>query len=70
MFERACEVGIQHYAETMKPKKRKVSAASRGDPAGPVVTSGSVFSSDREALAVCHPHGHAGARGGAGLRSG
>lgn len=69
LFERAREVGIEPYAETMKPKKPKVSAASRGDPAGPVGTSGSVFSSDREAVAVCHPHGQAGARGGAGLKS-
>ena len=35
LFERAREVGIEPYAETMKPKKPKVSAASRGD-AGPV----------------------------------
>ena len=37
LFERAREVGIEPYAEAMKPKKPKVSAASRGDPAGPSV---------------------------------
>jgi hypothetical protein len=34
LFERAREVGIEPHAEAMKPK---VSAASRGDPAGPSV---------------------------------
>ena len=33
LFERAREVGIEPYAEPMKPKP-KVSAASKGDPAG------------------------------------
>jgi hypothetical protein len=33
-FERAREVGIEPYAEAMKPKKPKVSAASRGDRIG------------------------------------
>ena len=37
LFERAREVGIEPHAEAMKPKKPKVSAASRGDPAGPSV---------------------------------
>ena len=57
LFERAREVGIEPYAVVMKPKKPKVPAASRGDPAGPVATSGLVFSSDREAVAACHPQG-------------
>jgi len=37
LFERARAVGIEPYADAMKPKKPKVSAASRGDPAGPSV---------------------------------
>ena len=47
LFERARAVGIEHYAEAMKPRKPKLSAASRGDPVGPVGTSLLVFSSDR-----------------------
>ena len=47
LFERARAVGIEPYAQAMKPKKPKVSAVSRGDPAGPVGSSGWVFSSDR-----------------------
>jgi hypothetical protein len=69
LFERAREVGIEPYAETMKPKKPKVGGC-RGDPAGPVGTSGLVFSSDRKAVAACQLNGQAGARGGAGLSSG
>ena len=70
LFERARELGIEPYAEAMKPRKPKVSAANRGDPAGPAGTSGLAFSSDREAVAACQPEGQAGAKGGAGLRSG
>ena len=33
LFERAREVGIEPHAEAMEPKKSKVSAASKGDPA-------------------------------------
>ena len=47
LFERARAVGIEPYAQAMKPKKPKVSAASRADAAGPVGTSGLIFSSDR-----------------------
>src|SRR6516164_3891164 len=60
--------GSSLCAEAMKPKKPRLSAASRDDPAGPVGTSGLVFSTDREAVAACHHNDQAGARGGAGLR--
>jgi hypothetical protein len=70
LFENARELGIEPYAEAMKPKKPKVSAARRGDSAGPVGTSGLVFSSDREEVAACHPNGQVGARGGTDLSSG
>jgi hypothetical protein len=70
LFERAREVRIEPYADVMKPKKPKVSAASRRDAAGSVGTSGLVFSSDREAVTACHPNGPAGAKGGGGLTSG
>ena len=59
LFERAREVGIEPYAEAMKPKRPKLSAASRGDPVGRIEASGLAILSDREAVAACYRHGQA-----------
>ena len=59
LFERARAVGIEPYAEAMKPKRPKLSAASRGDPVGRIEASGLAILSDREAVAACYRHGQA-----------
>jgi hypothetical protein len=70
LFERAREVGIEPSTETMKPKKPKVSAASKGDAVGPQEhPSRLALSSNREAVAACHPDSQAGDSGSSGVNS-